>query len=70
MALGVEQLMGQPVYPLARTVIGGLTGATLVTLVAVPLVYVVTDTFSTTSRRVWQAMTNQLRADPHKSTTP
>lgn len=43
MALGASSFIGIPYAPLGRTVIGGLTAATLLTLVLVPYLYALLD---------------------------
>ncbi|MCP4896564.1 MAG: efflux RND transporter permease subunit [bacterium] len=42
-------------YPLARTVIGGLTASTFLTLVILPYIYVLFDNLSFWASKVWQA---------------
>ena len=43
MAIGSSHVIGVPYYPLGRTVIGGLTASTLLTLLVVPLFYTFCD---------------------------
>jgi HAE1 family hydrophobic/amphiphilic exporter-1 len=52
MALGDSDFVGVPYAPLGRTVIGGLTAATLLTLVFVPFLYLALDDLRVWSFRV------------------
>ena len=55
MAIGRTELDGLYYYPLARTVIGGLTASTFLTLVILPYIYVLFDNLSEWARKVWRA---------------
>lgn len=58
MAMGSSDFAGIPYAPMGRTVIGGLTAATLLTLVFVPYLYAILDDVRDASRRwarfVWE----------------
>ncbi|MEK7484309.1 MAG: efflux RND transporter permease subunit, partial [Planctomycetota bacterium] len=45
MAIGQSNIVGVPYYPLGRTVIGGLTASTILTILVVPLFYTFCDDF-------------------------
>jgi HAE1 family hydrophobic/amphiphilic exporter-1 len=49
------ELDGLYYYPLARTVIGGLTASTFLTLVILPYIYVLFDNLAEWWRKVWRA---------------
>ena len=53
MAIGSGGIFGGYYYPLARAVIGGLTAATILTLLILPFVYTLFDNFAMWLRRVW-----------------
>ena len=53
MALGSSDFIGIPYAPLGRTVIGGLSAATLLTLLFVPYLYVLLDDLRTWATRGW-----------------
>ncbi len=55
MAIGRTELDGLYYYPLARTVIGGLTASTFLTLVILPYIYVLFDSLAVWARKVWRA---------------
>jgi HAE1 family hydrophobic/amphiphilic exporter-1 len=55
MAIGRTELDGLYYYPLARTVIGGLTASTFLTLVILPYIYVLFDNLAEWARNVWRA---------------
>jgi HAE1 family hydrophobic/amphiphilic exporter-1 len=55
MAIGRTELDGLYYYPLARTVIGGLTASTFLTLVILPYIYVLFDNLAEWARNVWKA---------------
>ena len=55
MAIGRTELDGLYYYPLARTVIGGLTASTFLTLVILPYIYVLFDNLAEWARKVWKA---------------
>jgi len=55
MALGRSGLGGLYYYPLARTVIGGLTASTVLTLVILPFIYVLFDSVAEWAGGVWRA---------------
>lgn len=55
MAIGRMELDGHYYYPLARTVIGGLTASTFLTLVILPYIYVLFDNLAEWAREVWRA---------------
>ena len=55
MAIGRTELDGLYYYPLARTVIGGLTASTFLTLVILPYIYVLFDNLAEWARKVWRA---------------
>lgn len=52
MAVGTSEFAGTPYYPLGRTVIGGLTMSTLLTLLIVPIFYVFFDDLRNTFLRL------------------
>ncbi|WP_372365977.1 efflux RND transporter permease subunit [Candidatus Uabimicrobium sp. HlEnr_7] len=52
MAIGTADFAGTPYYPLGRTVIGGLTMSTLLTLLIVPIFYVFFDDLRNTFLRL------------------
>ena len=52
MAVGESDFIGIPYAPLGRTVIGGLTAATVLTLIVVPFMYTVLDDVSLWAKRV------------------
>ncbi len=54
MAVGRTELDGLYYYPLARTVVGGLTASTFLTLVILPYIYVLFDSLSVWARKVWR----------------
>ena len=53
MAVGSGGIFGGYYYPLARAVIGGLTAATVLTLLVLPYVYTLFDNLAMWLRRVW-----------------
>ena len=59
MALGKAGVTGLYYFPLARTVIGGLTASTLLTLVILPFIYVLLDNLSVWAGKVWRASAQQ-----------
>lgn len=54
MAMGSTDFIGIPYAPLGRTVIGGLTAATLLTLLFVPYLYVLLDDLRDAALRWWR----------------
>jgi HAE1 family hydrophobic/amphiphilic exporter-1 len=54
LAVGRATVGGGYYFPLARTVIGGLTAGTFLTLVALPYVYSAVDVLSVWTGRVWR----------------
>ena len=65
MAIGRTGLTGLYYFPLARTVIGGLTASTFLTLVILPYIYVLFDNLAVWSGKVWR---EALRDDGGPST--
>ena len=55
MAVGRASLDGLYYFPLARTVIGGLTASTFLTLVILPFIYVLLDNLAIWVGKVWSA---------------
>lgn len=55
LAWGDGNLMGMSYFPLARTVMGGLMASTVLTLIVLPVYYVVLDDLGRWSRRLWFA---------------
>ncbi len=53
--------LGPSYFPMARTIIGGLVFSTLITLVVLPLIYVLLDDLKQFSHRVLAAMKRGLR---------
>ena len=53
--------LGPSYFPMARTIIGGLVFSTLITLVVLPLIYVLLDDFKQLSYRALAAMKRGLR---------
>ena len=56
MAVGNSKIVGMPYAPLGRTMIGGLMMATILTLVIVPLFYVLLDDLSAHATRIWSSI--------------
>jgi HAE1 family hydrophobic/amphiphilic exporter-1 len=54
LAVGNSGVGGAYYYPLARTVIGGLTTSTILTLVVLPFIYTLVDDVSVWLKRVWR----------------
>jgi hydrophobic/amphiphilic exporter-1 (mainly G- bacteria), HAE1 family len=54
LAIGGSSIAGLNYYPLARTVIGGMTASTILTLVILPYVYTLFDDAAAWGRRVWK----------------
>ncbi len=67
LALGDAGLAGMSYYPLARTVMGGLMAATVLTLVVLPTYYVLLDDFGFWLRRLWR-ISNPRRTALQKAT--
>jgi HAE1 family hydrophobic/amphiphilic exporter-1 len=59
LAVGSSGVGGAYYYPLARTVIGGLTTSTVLTLVILPYIYTLVDDVAVWSKRVWRLGTGQ-----------
>lgn len=57
MAMGDANFAGLPYAPMGRTVIGGLSAATVLTLVYVPLFYVMIDDLRAWASRIWRFAT-------------
>jgi hydrophobic/amphiphilic exporter-1 (mainly G- bacteria), HAE1 family len=53
MAVGSGGIFGGYYYPLARAVVGGLSAATILTLIILPFVYILFDNFAKWLRRIW-----------------
>ncbi len=53
MAIGSGGIFGGYYYPLARTVIGGLTASTILTLLILPYLYTLFDNLAMWLRRIW-----------------
>ena len=62
MAIGRASLDGLYYFPLARTVIGGLTASTFLTLVILPYIYVLLDNLAVWSGKVWAAASSNVSA--------
>ena len=56
MAVGTAKVVGLPYAPLGRTMIGGLLASTLLTLLIVPLFYLLLDDLREFAARVWASM--------------
>lgn len=56
MAVGTSKVVGMAYSPLGRTMIGGLVASTLLTLLIVPLFYVVLDDLRDYVSRVWASI--------------
>ena len=54
LAVGNSGISGAYYYPLARTVIGGLTTSTILTLVILPYIYTLVDDVAAWLRQVWR----------------
>ena len=67
LAVGDAGLAGMSYYPLARTVMGGLMAATVLTLVVLPTYYVLLDDFGFWLRRLWR-ISNPRRTALQKAT--
>ena len=52
MALGNSQMIGMPYSPMGRAMIGGLITSTLLTLLVVPLFYIMLDDLRTFAGKV------------------
>ena len=59
MAIGSGGIFGGYYYPLARAVIGGLTAATILTLLILPFLYTLFDNFALWLRRIWLVSAQQ-----------
>ena len=64
LALGSSGIGGAYYYPLARTVIGGLTTSTILTLVILPYIYTLVDDVALWLRQVWRHGTSPSAARP------
>ena len=64
LAWGGGSLMGISYFPLARTVMGGLMASTVLTLVVLPVYYVILDDFGRSCRRVWSASAAPRAPEP------
>ena len=53
LAWGGASIMGTNYFPLARTVMGGLTASTVLTLLVLPTYYLILDDFGQWVRRIW-----------------
>ena len=62
MALGAAESIGVPYAPLGRTVIGGMTAGTLLTLLFVPYLYTLLDDLREASK-AWLADVRRVPAD-------
>ena len=60
LAVGTSGVGGAYYYPLARTVIGGLTTSTILTLVILPFIYTLVDDVALWLKQVWRRGTAQL----------
>lgn len=70
MAVGNSKIGGLPYAPLGRTMIGGLIASTLLTLVVVPLFYVLLDELREHASRVFgSALSQRGTPDPTAPTT-
>jgi len=64
MAIGRADLDGLYYFPLARTVIGGLTASTFLTLVILPYIYVLFDNLALWAGKVWGAASSVSSTSP------
>lgn len=62
LAVGSSGIGGAYYYPLARTVIGGLTTSTVLTLVILPYIYTLVDDVAAWLRQVWRHGTSPAAA--------
>jgi hydrophobic/amphiphilic exporter-1 (mainly G- bacteria), HAE1 family len=64
LAVGDSGISGAYYYPLARTVIGGLTTSTILTLIILPNIYALVDDIAMWLRQVWRRGTSRAAARP------
>lgn len=64
LAWGDGGLLGMSYFPLARTVMGGLMAATVLTLIVLPTYYVVLDNLGHWLRRLWLASSPPAEPQP------
>ena len=64
LAWGGGNLMGISYFPLARTVMGGLMASTVLTLVVLPVYYVILDDFGRWCRRIWSESGSSQAPEP------
>ncbi|HEY4490817.1 MAG TPA: efflux RND transporter permease subunit, partial [Acidobacteriota bacterium] len=64
LAVGSAGIFGGYYYPLARTVIGGLTASTILTLLVLPYVYTLFDNLAVWLRRIWLVSIPEAEAAP------
>jgi hydrophobic/amphiphilic exporter-1 (mainly G- bacteria), HAE1 family len=62
LAIGKSALLGLNYYPLARSVIGGLTASTFLTLIILPFAYTLIDDAAAWAHRVWFLSDRSKRA--------
>jgi HAE1 family hydrophobic/amphiphilic exporter-1 len=70
LAVGSSGVGGAYYYPLARTVIGGLTTSTILTLVVLPYIYTLVDDVALWARRVWRMGAGHQPAEAGVPATP
>ena len=64
LAWGEGNLMGMSYFPLARTVMGGLMASTALTLLVLPVYYVILDDLGQWARRIWFASGTKAAPEP------
>ncbi|MDO8543214.1 MAG: efflux RND transporter permease subunit [Opitutaceae bacterium] len=64
MAVGNSKMIGMPYAPLGRTMIGGLLASTLLTLLVVPLFYILLDDLREHAMRMFQSVWTRPPAGP------
>ena len=64
LAWGGGNLMGISYFPLARTVMGGLMASTVLTLIVLPVYYVILDDFGRWCRQIWSASASSRTPEP------
>ena len=55
LAIGTSGILGLRYFPMARTVMGGLIAATVLTLIVLPVYYTLIDDLARWARRIWVA---------------
>ena len=67
MALGNAEMIGQPYSPMGRAMIGGLITSTLLTLLIVPLFYILLDDLRTFAGKVARSAISRTGSTPAAS---